>query len=85
MNALGRADKAAALAYFAEPARYDAALTAMGGNMRLLAASMSGFALVDIHPTYATAVVNQTGPSGTVSQHYVTLVCNDGRWQIIDF
>jgi hypothetical protein len=85
MNALGRADKPAALAYFADPAKYDAVLTAMGGNMRLLAASMSGFALVEVTPAYATAVVNQTGPSGTASQHYVTFVCNDGRWQIIDF
>jgi ABC-type phosphate/phosphonate transport system substrate-binding protein len=85
MNALGRADKAAALAYFADPARYDAVLTAMGGNMRLLAASMSGFALVEVTPAYATAVVNQAAPSGTVSQHYVIFVLNDGRWQVAEF
>jgi hypothetical protein len=84
-DALGRGDKATALTYFAEPEKYDALFTALGANMRSLSSSMSGFEFTEVAANYATAVVNQVEPSGTVSQHYITFIYKDGRWQIVDF
>lgn len=84
-DALSRADKTAVLNYFADSSKYDAIFTAMGDNMKLLASSMSGFAFIEIASNHASAVVNQTEPSGTVFQHYVTFIYKDRRWQIIDF
>jgi len=84
IDALQRADKTAVLTYFAAPGKYDPIFTAMGANMKKMALALSGFNVIELTPTYAVAVVNQADLSGTVSQHYVTFIYRDGRWQIVD-
>jgi hypothetical protein len=82
--ALNRGDKATALTFFADPAKYDEIFTAIGDRIRDLPASLSGFTFIEIESTYATAVVDQRDDSGIVSQHYVSFVFHGGSWLIVD-
>lgn len=84
LAALSARDQTTLLSHFMDRPKYEQIFSAMGNNLSDLAATLSDFEFTEISAKHATGVVNQT-VNGRVSQHYVSFVCVDGVWYIVNF